>query len=219
MINILRILVISFCLLMPTIAKATAQQPDEIILSGKSYRLQTNPLDDYLEREGWKPPEEANIWSSNWRGYIAIWVKKGSLLVLKDITIRVNDPDGETPADELTKSIFTDLFPNQDQAVATWYSGSLIIPVGEMVEYVHMGYGTTYSKYEVLKVKNGIIWDCMSFGNEEFESYKKLKFDDFKKTLLYQEALSELITGEEPWSTKGAENFMYDFFVDKYLSQ
>ncbi|WP_394129365.1 hypothetical protein [Shewanella maritima] len=205
--------------LAPIIASATAQQPDEIIISDKSHPLQTNPLDDYLEINGWKPPEEANIWSSNWRGYIATWRIDGNHLILDDVTIRIDGPDSDNSFNEVEKSILDSLFPNQVKILAKWYTGALIVPTGESVEYVHMGYGSTYSKYSVLEVKKGIIVKSTNFTIEEFERYKISKFEKFKKTETFKAGLLELTTGENSWSEDSAVSFMYDFFAEKYLSQ
>ena len=56
---------------------------------------------------------------------------------------------------EASKSVLKALFGDDASRVATWFTGHLIVPTGEIVNYVHMGYGSTYSSYIVVTVVPG----------------------------------------------------------------
>lgn len=60
-------------LLAPINARTTAQEPDVIVIDGKRYLLNTNPLQSQLQKSGWHPPANVSMRTSNWRGHIAEW--------------------------------------------------------------------------------------------------------------------------------------------------
>lgn len=50
------------------------------------------------------------------------------------------------------------IFPGFPEKVfAQWYSGTLRIPQGELLKYVHMGYGSTYERDLLLDVQWGVV--------------------------------------------------------------
>ncbi|SDG17896.1 hypothetical protein SAMN04244550_03550 [Rhodobacter capsulatus] len=44
-----------------------------------------------------------------------------------------------------------------EKVFAQWYSGTLRIPQGELLDYVHMGYGSTYDWDLLLEVQSGVV--------------------------------------------------------------
>lgn len=194
---------------------ATAQIPDAIAIKDIQYRLNTNPLDKYLAEIRWERPEYASISSANWRGYLASWKIDAGNMLLIDVTIEIYN---EAEERHETKSILYELFPDSNSIKARWYSGALIIPHGEMTNYVHMGYGSSYESYIVIRIKDGVVVDYQDFAGSEFEKYKEKKFQAFKETLDFQKQLNELTTGEYDWSEEEALNFMQSFHAEYYLS-
>ena len=72
-----------------------------------------------------------------WRGYIATWELKERRLSL--IAIEGNfELKGPEP-----------LFAN-------WYTGELRIPMGEMLEYIHMGYASVFAEELFISIENGV---------------------------------------------------------------
>ena len=202
------------CTLTCGIAFATAQMSDTIILDGKELPLNTNPLTPYLEELKWKIPEEAVISSANWRGHVATWEIAEERLILKDVTIRI--PSGNNGAAK--KSILRDIFPSENVVVATWYTGALIIPDGEMTEYVHMGYGSMYSHYQVARITKGNVTELLSMTGKEFSAYKDKKFRDFIGTDEYKKARAELLKDGMELSPAQLEDFLKSFYAETYLS-
>ncbi len=74
---------------------------------------------------------------------MARWKLDDDQLGLSDVTVFVRDT-GEGPRNgRKRRCIKPELFPGQDPVVASWYTGTLIMPVGRMTRYVDMGYAST----------------------------------------------------------------------------
>src|SRR5690606_22127745 len=105
--RLLIIAILALSTMIPSMALATAQIPDRILIDGQDYALNTNPLTPRLVASGWLPPKEAMVSSANWRGYTASWEIADGQLMLRDATILVA---GEEPGDYTPKSILDDVF-------------------------------------------------------------------------------------------------------------
>ncbi len=216
MLNLPRIMILCLALLAAPAANATAQMSDLLILDGKEFRLNTNPLEAELERKQWKPPEEAAISSANWRGYVATWEVKVNQLLLKDVTILAKDP--KQPEEWVRKSILGDLYPGAPEIPASWYSGALIVPDGKMTHYVHMGYGSSYDHYQILRVRAGEVIERLSLNGAEFEAYKEKKFAEFMKTDAFKKAHADIRKEGDGLDEQQTLDFMKSFFAEQYLS-
>ncbi|RTZ96680.1 MAG: hypothetical protein DSY90_09750 [Deltaproteobacteria bacterium] len=49
--------------------------------------------------------------------------------------------------------------------LAEWFTGTLRIPRGKILEYVHMGYGSVYEKELHIKIRNGIVIKTRTIDN------------------------------------------------------
>ncbi len=123
----------------------TAQRSDIIIIEGQNHRMFCEPLEDYWNETNPKP-NFIPVSTDCWRGYCAIWEileKKLYFIDIKteNLNLRMNK-----------------VFPDNNSAVfAEWFSGELRIPQGEMLEYVHKGYGSKYEKDLFLMIENGSV--------------------------------------------------------------
>src|SRR5215470_17076950 len=124
---------------------ATAQEGDVLLLDGKAYRIYTNPLDPYLQDHPKALPEATVVSTSLWRGYVATWQIEDGRLLLVDVRIlkSVRKPGEKDWSSELS-SVMSTMFPGQKKILASWFSGHVIVPNGKLVQYVHMGYASTY---------------------------------------------------------------------------
>lgn len=216
MAKIFKVLILAAVLLLPGIACATAQAPDTIHIDGEEHALNTNPLRAHLESIKWEPPENAVLSSGNWRGYIASWKVKNEQLLLKDVTILVEEGNRGEYA---KKSIITELFPSSPSGVlASWYSGALIVPQGKIINYVHMGYASTYESYEVLRVEAGRVIEHLKLSSDEFGQYSDRKFEEFSATEEFKESLDELRKNMDGMTEEQIIGFMKSFFTERYLS-
>ena len=154
----------------------TAQTPDRIRFRprGATHPLCENPLDSFLRDRGLRKTRGGMMSSANWRGYVATWLLQRDRLWLTAISSnglivdrRQSEAEAEADADadvpgELDGRPFTvdGLFPDEDRppetpVFAEWYSGELRIPEGEMIQYVHGGYGTTYERDRLILIERG----------------------------------------------------------------
>ncbi len=209
-----RIIITLFLLLFSLDCLATAQTPDTIVINDKKYHLLTNPLTSYLKKIDWEPPPQVAIWSSNWRGYLAKWEIEAGHLVLSDATIEIKLGGRERKRQSILKTIFSE----NKQIIAKWYSGALIVPDGEKVNSVNMGYGTTYENYQILHVKNGVIVEHLKMSNNEFTKYKDKKFQAFRETDKFKKEFNNLTNGEYNWSKEEAIGFIQSYYAEHYLS-
>jgi len=154
----------------------TAQMGEKLLYKGEEYWMSTEPLGqilpkDRIEKLPSKEPQEqehrlSNFFrpgdygncSSCWRKYIGTWEIDDNKLYLVDLE---GYPDKES----------TDLnyvFPNQERVFASWFTGHIRLPIGELLEYVHMGYMSTFEKDFILELENGIV-----VREEEIDNRKK----------------------------------------------
>lgn len=116
----------------------TAQAHENLILDGEATTMMTCPPlphDHPRVRQAWPPgeygPKEgvpSVVFSTAcWRGYIGTWEVKEGRLYLVGLQGRCETVGAEPiPAD--------------------WVSGWLVVPRGELLEYVHMGFESVYEE-------------------------------------------------------------------------
>lgn len=213
---------------LPQFAHGTAQMPDKLVLDGEEVALHTNPLQPYLYAHRDELPKFRPMTTANWRGYVATFAIRDGLLIVDKVEVRVQDksveprkpPEGEDYRLEPPMvDIVTEVFNGRDDVPATWYSGALVIPRGEIVDYVHMGYGSTFERYTLLSVQAGRIVERLDLNAEEFITYRRTRFEAFKATPAYSEMLEDVISGEHPMEPAAAEEFLYQYKAEYYLSR
>jgi len=214
------------------VAVATAQQAEILLIEGKSYQLNTNPLAGYLAAHPEKKLARGAQVTSNWRGYTGTWEIKGGRLWLREVSVNFNRNQADRPdlnfPDPPDKSLCKaeseyywecdrtrDLFPEGGGILADWYSGTLIVPTGKMVNYVHMGYGSTYSRYLVVWVRKGEVTRQLDLSDKQFEELRRERFEAFKKTKTYQDEIAKMPKADR----ERAEDFMFSFYSEQYLSE
>ena len=136
-------------------AHATAQIPDHLLVDGQESQLFAEPLFPYLKQNkdsfGALMKHATQVCSAAWRGYQAKWEIRENQVFL--VALFANPCSKESPEIPLAE-----LFPGASSPIpAKWYSGTLRIPQGKMLEYVHMGYQSKYERYLVLTVTDGLV--------------------------------------------------------------
>ena len=146
---------------------ATSQAPDKIIYKEQEYSLNTNPLESFFEKNPKLRPESRIMSTALWRGYIATFEIRDNQLFVKDIVVM--DEDTTTSSQKTTcRSVFNQVFPNQKQIKVDWLTGLLVIPNGKLVNYVHMGYASTYENYILLEIDKGNLSQEKSMKRKEY---------------------------------------------------
>lgn len=186
---------------------ATAQTPDVIHYKNMEHMLLCNPLDLYFKLNPSKKPDSDVMSSSNWRGYVAAWEIKNQRLCLTDITVEVEDEG--TSSGYRSQSVFREVFPGEGDVAADWFDGLLIIPRGNLVNYVHMGYASAYEQYIVLRVAKGEVIREKRFSGEEYQAFRKRQFEAFKQSPEYNEVVAHFSKN----NTSGNRNRNLDAFL------
>lgn len=218
-------LIITICILGALKAEnsVTAQAPDKINFKGTEYSLNSNPLEPYFEKFPDKRPESGMVSTALWRGYIAYFKIIDKQLILTDIQImQMSDEKSRDNYQVKWVSVLEEVFPSKNLIKVDWYTGILILPHGEMVDYVHMGYASTYSNYWLLEIDNGNLNEARAYNNKEFVAFKKRQFEEFKKTDAYKKLYADLKENDTYNDDAFLKSFISDYvinFTTKFLAQ
>lgn len=126
----------------------TAQIAEKLRYQGEDLSICTTPLCDYFAMGGSHPPFEYRYTALR-RGYVGSWDIVNDRLYLIGLSGRLRDGAMLTLA-----TIFPD-YP--DRVFAHWYSGTMRIPKGKLIEYVHMGFSSTYERDLLIEVEQGLV--------------------------------------------------------------
>lgn len=218
------LLILTICTIGITQAenKITAQYPDKITFKGVEYNLNSNPMELYFEKFPDKRPKSEIMSTALWRGYVAYFKIIDKQLFLTDIKIEVPDKNSNDDFDTVRVSAFKQVFPKRKKVKIDWYTGILILPHGKMVEYVHMGYASTYSKYLLLEVDKGNFNEARKYKNKKFLKFKKRQFETFKKTKEYKKLYLELKESKDANDDDSIKSFISHFVINyttKFLTK
>ncbi len=179
---------------------ATAQATDIIIINNKEYPLLNNPLDRYFkENPEYHPiygphlkmfkkyrnkPIPLPFSTGNYRGYIATFKIENNNLILADLEVQNINSEKRNYI-----SVYQQLFKNKK--VVLNYSGILVIPDGELVEFSNFGYSSLYGHYKLITINNDTMVKEKELDKEEFIQFKINQFEEYKKTEAYKTELKE----------------------------
>jgi hypothetical protein len=133
----------------------TAQMGEILYYKGKIFYLTTEPLQpllnilgDDIEKIGGEDssPSEIMMSTACRRGYIGTWEIVEDKLFLKDL---------KGYPEENKKYTMNNLFPNQKEVFAKWFTGEIKMPQGKMLHYEHLGYCSIFEKDLFLGFKKG----------------------------------------------------------------
>lgn len=205
------------CVVAASTAFATAQYPDKIVYEGRECSLQTNPMNAFFAKNPDKKPKSGLMSSALWRGYVATFAFETNTLVLKDIEIQVcvEKEEGQFPSCEW-KSVKNDVVPEGEDLPVDWFTGVLVLPHGKLVNYVHAGYGSTYSDYIILELEQGKITGKRTYDHVQYEKFKERHFQAFKGTEAYKERVAKLKKNGVP--EESIDPFLQNSVVD-YASE
>lgn len=149
-----------FLLLTAFAVFATGQAGDVLIYEKTEREMFTNPLESYYQAgKGERPNFMVMPFirsTGNWRGYIATWEIEDSKLYLKKVDAWLCKETKES----CKRVELADLFPGKvagGRVAAEWFTGDLRVPDGKLLQYVHMGYASTYERDLIFDVKGGKV--------------------------------------------------------------
>lgn len=168
------------CSFIPMSVYGTGQIPEILVIEGEEHQMFSTPLEDWLlpddedGQEALRTARSYSVYSSAcWRGYKGTWATVDGMLVLTKIA-----PEGLGPREENDKRPntlhgkslwFPDWLPKADTLPlkATWFTGTLRIPQGEELRYVHMGFGSIYENDLFLEIEKGKLVSKRTVDNKE----------------------------------------------------
>jgi hypothetical protein len=132
----------------------TAQAPDLLLFQGDTLAIYTNPLEAYFEQGRERPDEFFPECMSTgcWRDYQAFWQIDEEHLYLRTLQ-SCCDAGVQLSANKLD-SLLAGRYES-GRAFAQWFTGTLPAPQGELLKYVHMGYGSIYEREVHFHIENG----------------------------------------------------------------
>lgn len=143
----------------------TAQVCERIKIGSRMYELCTEPLEPLLQ--SMKPvPTWPGLASCCWRGYVGTWRIGRGKLWLTAIESFANFGGRGMQGSGTLMPGGTDevgagppnLFPDRQLPVeAIWFTGELRCVRGEIVEYVHGGYASTWEQEWTLPIRAGQV--------------------------------------------------------------
>jgi hypothetical protein len=205
----LRLFAAAVVLTLHSSALGTAQIPDAIIVNGTVEALHTNPLEAWLLEYRAGLPLALPSMTCNWRGYVATWELSHDILLLRHVRVW---REGEWV--DIAESLFGEVPP----IPATWYSGMLIIPQGELVDYVHMGYASSYERYLIVRLEAGCIVEEFKFTHDEFLEYRQRRFAEFRRSVEYAQLAEQLTSDDPDQDVEDLDGFLFEYAVEQYLS-
>jgi hypothetical protein len=139
----------------------TAQASESLTYNGEEFAMCTEPLSAFFSAGG-KDPGFVSMDTACWRGYVGEWE------VLEDRLYMVGL---EGMLEGGTEATLETVFPGfPDRVFAHWYSGTIRIPQGKLLDYVHMGYASVYERDLILTLENGVLKSSEVRENGESES-------------------------------------------------
>jgi hypothetical protein len=128
----------------------TAQFAEDLLYEGQHLKMCSTPLNTYFSLAGLSTDAIFELSSTAlWRRYIGSWEITAGRLYLRSISGTLKNG-----ADASLEDIFPG-FP--DRVFAHWFTGQLRCPRGRQLEYVHMGFGSTFEKDLLIDVKKGVV--------------------------------------------------------------
>jgi hypothetical protein len=193
-------------------ALATAQCSDIIVLAGEKYSLNSNPLEAFFAKYPERRPQGGVVSTALWRGYVATFEVRGEHLVVADIEIEKSEKKSNGKDTTVWQSVLEDVFPDTSERVCSYCSELLIIPMGEMISYVHMGYSSQHERYKLLLVQAGIVQKSRDFTGSEYQAFKRRQFEAYQKTDEYRREVESL--KKKFTDASLVEKFLYEYDVD-----
>ncbi|WP_026370248.1 hypothetical protein [Kallotenue papyrolyticum] len=133
----------------------TAQIGERLILDGQAVEMMFCPplpaghprIIELDEETAQHDTEDTILFSTAcWRGYRGTWEIRDGQLWLIDLRGRLR-LQGETPL------------------LADWFSGTLRVPRGALLHYVHMGFGSIFEEELHLRIEQGRVIDSRVIDN------------------------------------------------------
>jgi hypothetical protein len=171
---------------------ATSQTPDKIWIGNIEYNLFCNPLEMYLTIHPDRRMHGDVRSSALWREYIATFRIDDNALYIVDVVVLKGNEKSNGEHETISESAFKKTFGSEKPCKYEEYSGLLVIPTGELVQYIHMGYASLYSNYKIVFMKNGKVLKEENLSDKEYLRLKRKQFAVYRNTPEYKKVFDEM---------------------------
>ena len=206
LLEIMQFLFVSLFILSTYSAFATGQVPDFLISQNDTLPIFTNPLEQYFEKTGNRElPDFVGCGSTAcWRGYSAIWELRNDSLLLVSIK-SCHDDCGLTVKEVNLEKMF-----GSQHVFASWFSGQIRMPLGKLVQYIHMGYASIYESEKLLRFSGGYLKKSIIKPNKKVvdKIYRFRKNETFAKRSV--DTIFYFVKTKIDWEKLDASKRMYD---------
>ncbi|WP_152982048.1 hypothetical protein [Prosthecomicrobium hirschii] len=138
----------------------TAQIPDKLIHRGELLDVADTLLWPVLRRWPKRKRPCGDFYSTScWRGYIATWEIVGKRLFLVDLEFLMKSSDQDEDFVMDWRSVgLKRVFPKSDGPIfAQWVTDFVRCSEGELLRYVHHGFGSEYERDRFFQIDEGIV--------------------------------------------------------------
>jgi hypothetical protein len=126
----------------------TAQASEFLLYQGEKLSMCTDVLKSYLAMADMEAPFVAPH-SALWRGYVGTWEIKDERLYLIELMGELKNRQNGS---------LDEIFPGfANRVFAHWFTGRLRAPQGKMLQYVHMGFNSTYEFDLLIEIDRGVV--------------------------------------------------------------
>lgn len=125
----------------------TPQIGEIFLMEGEQYFIDEQPLHAYFLKLR-NPPHFKAPSPTCWRGYYGKWELKGSELYLIHLRGYL---------DHFEEINLDYLFPHHEEVFASWYSGTIKVPQGRVIQFNTTLNGSIYEEYLHLTFENGVL--------------------------------------------------------------
>ncbi|MDR1839880.1 MAG: hypothetical protein LBQ93_09910, partial [Treponema sp.] len=105
-------------------------------------------------------------------------------------------------------NIIKDCLDGLDRMKVNWATGLLVLPYGELVEYIHLGYASIYEHYKLIEIERGNFVGEYYLNGNQYEKYRTADIELWKKTEEYAEISKKYDFETEP--TKEYEEILFE---------
>lgn len=126
----------------------TAQIAEVLVFEGVTHHMLATPLDDFFKLGGHNPGFQANN-TALWRGYVGSWEIVDHRLYLTQLRGRL-----KSGLDASMGSVFPGF---EVRVFAHWFSGTIRLPMGKLLQYVHSGFASRYERDVFLEIESGVL--------------------------------------------------------------
>lgn len=147
----------------------SVQTPEKLLYNGDEYNTRSLPFHVYIHQN---KLQKHFVWASSalLRGYVGKWEIKDDKLWLVELLVKRNNE---------MLNVFKEYFPENRPVFASWYSGYIICPQGEIIE--QFSSFMVYKEEVHFKINKGQLEYVKTFNNENEENEEVKRIQELRR--------------------------------------